>query len=109
MIEIKVRDEPKQKFSLILNNQRVTMTLWYNQSQDRWNFDLARDGEPILRGRRIVTGVDLLAPFGLGLGVLFAHSDTGVLPTRANLPNGLVKLYHTTEAEIRANRESFPL
>lgn len=102
MIEFKIINEPKQKFSVLLNRRRVTFTLWYNQSSDRWSFDLALDNEPVLHGRRIVTGVDLLGPYNLGIGIIFAFSDTGVIPNRDNLPTGLVKLYHTNQEEVNA-------
>lgn len=102
MIEFRIVDEPKQKFSVLLNNRRVTFTLWYNTSSDRWSFDLALDDEPIFFGRRIVTGVDLLAQYELDIGVLFAFSESGEVPDRTNLPLGLVKLYYTTQEEIDA-------
>lgn len=102
MIQIDVLDESKQKFSLILNGRRVTIQLWYSILKDRWSFDLALDGDPIISGRRLVLGTDLLAPFQLGLGVLFLHSDTGVLPNRNNLPLGLVRLYHANQSEVDA-------
>lgn len=102
MIEIKIVDEPKQKFSVIINRRRVTFTVWYNQTSDRWSFDLSLDDVPVVHGRRIVTGVDLIAPYDLGIGVLFAYSETGAEPNRSNLPSGIVKLYHTTQEEIDA-------
>jgi hypothetical protein len=102
MIEFKIVDEPKQKFSLVLNGRRVTFLLWYSRISGRWSFDLSIDNGPVIRGRRIVTGVDLLAPFNLGIGILFAFSETGAEPTRENLPLGIVKLYHTTQEEVDA-------
>jgi len=103
MIEFKLLKEPKQKFSVLLGSRRVTFTIWYNQTSDRWSFDLAVDGAPVLHGRRIVTGVDLLAPFGLGIGILFAWSDSGAPADRYGIMEGLVKLYHTTQEEIDAS------
>lgn len=102
MIQIDILDESRQKFSLILSGQRVTMELMYSVLEDRWSFNLALDGEPVIHGRKMVLGVDLLAPFQLGIGVLFLHSDTGVQPNRQNLPLGLVKLYHATQSEVDA-------
>lgn len=102
MIEFKITTAPKQKFSVVLQGRRVTFVLWYNPRSDRWSFDLALDDEPILHGRRIVTGVDLLKPFNLGLGALIAYSEKGLEPNRDNLPNGTVKLYHATQEEINA-------
>lgn len=102
MIEFQIRDQAHQKFSVILNRRRVTMKLWYSTYNDRWSMDISIDGEPVLTGRRIVTGSDLLAPFNLGIGVIFAFSEGNNEPGRDQLPQGLVKLYHTTQEEIDA-------
>lgn len=102
MIEFKILDEPRQRFSVILNFRRVTFDLWYNPTSDRWSFDMALDGEPVLSGRRIVTGVDLIAPFHFDIGSIFAYSPLGLDPDRNNLPQGLVKLYYATQEEIDA-------
>ena len=104
MIQFRLVDEPRQKFSVLLNRRRVTFELWYSQTSDRWSMDLAIDGAPVLHGRRIVTGVDLLAPFNLGIGILFAWPETpGAVPDRRALPLGAVRLYHTTQEEIDAS------
>lgn len=103
MIQLDILDESKQKFSVILNNQRVTIQLWYSVLKDRWSFDLALDGEWVINGRRIVMGVDLLAPFQLGIGVMFCAPETpGAVPDRTALPLGLVRLYHATQGEVDA-------
>lgn len=103
MIEIKVADTPDQRFGLTLNNRRVTMRLRYNTLIDRWSFDLAVDDVPVLTGRRVIIGVNLLAAFPqlADLGVIFAADIVeGSQPGRYDLPNGKVRLYQTTEAEI---------
>ena len=102
MIQIEIIDEPKQKFSLILNSRRVTFELWYSVFNDRWSLDLSIDGDKVLHGRKIVTGIDLLEAFDFGIGVIFAWSNGNQAPTRENLPLGLVRLYHTTREEIDA-------
>lgn len=104
MIEITVIDAPDQIFSLVLAERRVTMRLRYNVLTERWSFDLALDEEWVIMGRRIVTGVDLLAAFSFGLGSLFAAdpSGQGREPGRDELPKGLVRLYHGTEDEFAA-------
>lgn len=102
MIAFRPLRAPKQKFSVILSGRRCTFTVWYNQVSDRWSFDLALDGLPVLSGRRIVTGVDLLLPFNLGIGVLFAYSPLDREPNRENMMNGSVLLYHATREEVDA-------
>ena len=104
MIRFKIIDAADQKFSTVLNRRRVTLRVWYSGFDDRWSIDLSLDGDPVINGRKIVTGVDLLAPFNLGIGVLFAMSDkVGVVnPGRSELPEGLVHLYHATEGEVDA-------
>lgn len=104
MIQFRILDEPRQKFSVLLNRRRVTFELWYSLTSDRWSMDLAIDGAPVVHGRRIVTGVDLLAPFNLGIGILFAAPEVrGAVPDRRSLPLGEVRLYHTTQEEIDAS------
>lgn len=98
-----VVDYADQQFGTIINGRRVTIRLRYNTTSDRWSFDLSIDNLPVLTGRRIVTGVDLLAPFDLGLGSIFAYAVTpGAVPDRAALPAGTVLLMQASEAEIAA-------
>lgn len=103
MIEFKIIDEPDQQFATVMNNQRVTIRLWYAVFNDRWSADISIDGEPVLHGRKIVEGVDLLAAFNFGIGVIFAHSEHDEKPGRDELPNGLVTVYHATQEEIDAS------
>lgn len=107
MIQFEVRDHPDQQFSTIIGNRRVTLRLRYNVSSDRWSFDLSLDDQPILHGRRIVTGIDLLAPFNLGLGVIFAEAITpGAEPDRAALPAGTVGLFSASDVEVELAKAS---
>ncbi|QJD54324.1 hypothetical protein [Aminobacter phage Erebus] len=101
MQEIIISNDADQQFGLILNNRRVTMRVRYNVTTDRWAFDLSVDDQPVLYGRRIVTGVDLLAPFALNIGAIFAVSTAaGDVATRDALPAGLVRLYHVSDEEL---------
>jgi hypothetical protein len=98
-----VVDYADQQFGTIINNRRVTIRLRYNPTNDRWSFDLSIDDLPVLKGRRVVTGVDLLAPFNLDLGVIFASAVTpGALPDRAALPAGTVRIYQASDEEVAA-------
>lgn len=102
MIQFEISDHADQKFSSILNNKRVTIRLRYNVTNDRWAFDMAVDDLPVLHGRKIVTGVDLIAPFNLGIGAFFAMTTTGDDPDRNALPDGTVRLYSATDEEVAA-------
>lgn len=103
MIEFQIADHANQRFATVLNGKRVTLNLWYAVFNDRWSIDVSIDAEPVLTGRKIVPGVDLLEAFDLGIGVIFAWSEQGKDPGRDELPQGLVKLYHTTREEIDAS------
>lgn len=81
------------------------MRVYYNPTTDRWDFDLSIDDLPVVYGRRIVTGVDLLEPFDLGIGMLIAIPNVrGAVPDRSSLPDGRVRLYSLTQAEYEAER-----
>lgn len=96
-------DAADQQFSAILNERRVTFRLRYNPVSERWSVDIAVDDVPVVHGRRIVPNVDLLAPYHLGLGSLFAVVIMpGAEADRQGLPTGAVRLYHATQDEIDA-------
>ena len=64
-------------------------------------YDLTWDDTPVLYGRRIVTGIDLLAPFDFGIGIIAAGGMTDqVLPDRNTLPSGEVIFFQATEDEV---------
>ncbi|MQB37589.1 hypothetical protein DXT97_12385 [Agrobacterium tumefaciens] len=98
-----ITDHADQQFGTIINGARVTLRLRYNPTNDRWSFDLSLDDRPVLHGRRVVTGIDLLAPFDFGLGVIFAAAvKAGSVPDRNALPEGNVRFYHATQDEVDA-------
>lgn len=98
-----ILDHADQQFGTLINNQRVTVRLRYNPTSDRWTFDLSIDDQPVLHGRRIVTGVDLLAAFNFDLGMIVALAVTdGAEPDKSALPAGTVKLLHATAEELAA-------
>lgn len=103
MIELPVIDAADQEFSVVLLNRRATFRLRYAPFSDRWSLDLSLDDEPVLHGRRIVLGVDLLAAFNFGIGHLVAataQEGGTAAPGRDELPDGVVRLYHFTDADI---------
>lgn len=101
MIVYDVKDYADQEFGTIINERRVTFRLRYNGTTDRWSFDLSLDDEPVLYGRRIVTGVDLLAPFDFEIGILAAGGVSEFdEPDRFNLPSGRVIFYSTDVDDV---------
>ncbi len=103
MRQIEIKDHAKQELSVVIDSRRVTFLVWYSSVTNRWSFDLSLDGEPILTGRRIVVGVDMLAAFNLGIGAIFALTDASLTdPNRDALPEGSVKIFHATQDEIDA-------
>lgn len=98
-----IRDHADQQFGTIINSRRVTIRLRYNTTIDRWSFDLSIDDEPVLYGRRVVTGVDLLAAFDFGIGMIFASvMRDGGEPSRSGLVDGSVRMFSASLAEYEA-------
>lgn len=103
MIVFPIVDDPDQKFSTVVDGRRVSLRLRYNARTDRWSFDLAIDDAYVLHGRRIVTGVDLLAAFNFGIGMVFALGTKGAeFVDRTSLVDGRVEFYHASRAEYDA-------
>lgn len=102
LLRIPVMDAPSQRMGLVLNGRRVTLTLNYNKMLDRWSFDLAIDTAPVLHGRRIVLGIDLLAPFNLGLGQVIAvdYEGKGADPGYSELVTGRARLLQADPAVV---------
>ncbi len=77
-----------------MNGRRVQMRLVYNVKADRWSFDLWVDDVAVLKGRRIVTGCDLVGAFAFGIGQIVAApwEDAALSPDRQTLPAGRVRL-----------------
>lgn len=96
-----IKDHADQKFGAVIDGQRVTFRLRYNGHLDRWCFDLSIDDLPVINGRRIVIGQDLLRPFSFGIGAIVAAPVDGVsLPGRRQLVDGRVKVFHLSDAEL---------
>jgi len=104
MIRIPVIEAPRQVLSMVLNTRRCTIGLNYNTLASRWMLDLSIDAVPVLAGRRVVTGVDLLAPFEFGIGLIIAggYDAPDTEPNYQALTAGTVRLYHITQDEAAA-------
>lgn len=96
--ELPILSTPSQEFSTVLNGQDCQFKVQYNRWNDRWSFDLTINDELKLSGRRIVIGTDLIQPFDLGIGELWAfRTNEGAEPDRTQLPDGLVRLVSVQE------------
>jgi hypothetical protein len=109
LVSFKIADSADQQFSVSLNQRRTTFRLRYNPTNDRWSFNLAVDDKMVLHGRRVVTGIDLLEPFDLGIGIVFAGTDRigidNVEPGRSQLIDGEVKIFHALEEDVKLAME----
>lgn len=98
--ELTIIDAPLQSFTTTLAGRRCDFVVNYSTWDNRWSFDLDVDGARVLSGRKIVLGVDLIAPFNLGIGSLVAApwGDDEAEPGRTELPSGRVRLFHVEAA-----------
>lgn len=102
MISINLSNDARQSFSVVINGKRCTFDVTYSVAIDRWSMDISIDAEPVITGRKIVEGSDLVEPFNLDIGKIFAYSESGAEANRDNIPLGIVKLYNATQEEIDA-------
>jgi hypothetical protein len=100
--ELIITDASDQEFTTIVAGRRCTFRVRFNVTTQRWSFDLKIGDTQMLVGRRIVLGVDLLAPFDFAIGSILAidYEGNGNLPDRVGLPQRRVRLYHATEDEM---------
>ena len=101
MLEFKFSDSADQKLSVILNQRRVTLRFRENAQTDRLSLDVSIDGDPVMHGRKMLSGSNLLHPLNnqYNLGRLFVYSPWDD-PTLQAFVTGAVKLYYLTEEEV---------
>lgn len=106
MREFVLTAAPDQEFTTILNLQRCTLRFRWNVWVGRWMFDLRIGSRDAVLGRRVVLGVDLIEPFGLGIGGIFAadYEGKGAMPGRTEIAERRIRLFHIDPAEIEALR-----
>lgn len=79
-----------QQLTITLNGVEYQLTIVWNEQSQCWVMDIADDSSnPILQGIPLITGTDLLSPFGyLGFGGQLrvqTDSDPDAVPTFENL------------------------
>lgn len=100
-VKFNMLNQANQKFSAVLNDQRVTFHTLYSNFADRWSMDVAIDDNYVLTGRKILPGVNILKPFNYGIGDVVALGEKSTYQAARNeIPNGLVNIYHAAIEEI---------
>lgn len=94
LYEIPVIDAPRQTLETVLGGQPVTIALNWNAWLQRWALDFTLAGVTIFSGVRMLPGIDLLKPYGLGLGklALVEWQGSGGNPGRSEVPSGIFRL-----------------
>ena len=74
MVKVPFTSNPWESFSCALNGNTYQFQTNYNERNGVWSFDLYDDttGAPLVMGVPILLGCDLLAPYGLGIGSMYA-------------------------------------
>lgn len=95
LYELPVSGQPGQVFSTVTNGQKITIRLRYNTVTERFSMDLSIDEVAVLTGVKLVSNIDFLEPFDLGIGKLFVAGvrDAETAPTLSAFAEGRVKLY----------------
>ncbi|MEM7279629.1 MAG: hypothetical protein AAF385_16070 [Pseudomonadota bacterium] len=96
-----------QSFTIPTTQQeRLGFHFKYIHDLDRFAFDLTINDLPRLYGMTVLTGHNLLAPFGFNVGALFAvdMSGKGKSPGLTEIMEHSVRIFHFSEVE-RVNQE----
>lgn len=97
---IPVSTDPKQRFTIELGDQLVEISIRWSTLCEVWSMTIAKDGVDLIRGARLLVGIDLLGSHQLGLGSIIANAiDSPDLdPTRDDLGTR-IQLVHFAEGE----------
>lgn len=87
MIEIPLSSDARQSFTADLGSRRVVIEVAYNERSGLWTASIADEvtGQVLAGSVALVTGIDLLAPFNLGLGHLYMVDQGAGAPRDAGL------------------------
>ena len=107
MVGLPFSGAPKESMDVDLVGRKLRIRSRFSNLMETWTisiYDIAGDGEvPLVEGVVVVIGADLLAPYALGLGGLFAEPQDRPLddPKRGELGQR-VRLVHYTPEELAA-------
>ena len=92
---------PAQRFSIVLNEIAYNMCVVWNSRSQFFTLDIADENDVVLKANiALRCGLDLLSPFNLGMGRLYAvdMTQTGQEPTLENIGSD-VFLFNITDDE----------
>lgn len=95
--EIEVLDHPDQEFLIRLGNKDIRIKLLFNPSSNRWTMDIWINENLALCGRKIITGIDIIARYELEIGHIYAIDTRAspAQPERYSFTSGDVRLVHS--------------
>jgi len=101
MIEIPLTSEAEQIFTIELNSVVFSFRVIYNTRLGIWSADISSGGNELVNGVALVTGLDIMAPYNIGLTNLYVI-NIAVNNAEANSSNlGTdVRLYQLTDEEV---------
>ena len=92
---------PSQSFNITLEGQSIDFSIIWNSRGNYFSANLSRDGEELINGLVLKTGVQLLEPYNFNIGGLFVINATGNKQEMTiNNVNTDTFLFHFTEEEL---------
>lgn len=107
MVDLPFSGFSRESRDFVLEGRTIRIRSQYSNLMEVWTLDLSEvigDATvPIVSGITVVLGANLLKPYGLGLGGLFAvASDQPKQDAKRGELGNRVKLMHRTQAELQA-------
>ncbi len=101
MLEIPLTSSPEQLFSITLSNEKYDMRVALNSRTGVWALSLSQDEVTLVDGIALVGGVDVFAPFNVGIeNAYVANLDQqNQDPGRDNLGT-VARLFILTDEEV---------
>lgn len=101
MIEIPLTSSPEQLFSVTLGGEKYDMRVTINSRTGVWSLSLGQDGETLVDGVALVGGVDVFAPYNIGIENAYVVNldEPNLDPGRDNL-GAVSKLFILTDEEV---------
>lgn len=94
---------PAESLTLELGDRRLVFEALYSELSGVWSLSISEGGSALVAGLAVVIGVDLLAPYNLGIGRLYAVAIESPEVDAGEGELGIrVLLVHLTEGEASA-------